>query len=172
MLDQHHTCPTGYINTIRLPAAFSLALTFRGFKTSGAECAGEPNRPSSKVEETTEVIKEKAKEGSEKKVEVSAPIKESAVVKKPLRHRIMDEIKHYWHGFRLLFIDIRVSYALAVKVLKGDTLTRREYNLVRQSLQYYYFQCSIPGRSAFTLLYLTYLESRIILNLQQYSINI
>lgn len=137
MLGQQHSCQTCSDNTIRLPVALSVAHTFRGFKTSRAGCAGEPNRPSSKVEETTEVIKEKVKEVSEKKMEVSVPLKELAVLKKPLLRRIMDEVKHYWHGFRLLFIDIRVSYALALKVLKGETLTRREYNLVIQSLQYY-----------------------------------
>lgn len=151
MLGQHHTFRTCYDNTIRLPATFSHVQPLRGFKTSRVVSSGEPNKPSSKVEETTEIIKEKAKEVSEKKVEVSAPIKDSVVVKKPLGERIMDEVRHYYHGFRLLFIDIRVSSALVWKVLKGDTLTRREYNLVRQCLQYYYFQCSISGRSAFAL---------------------
>lgn len=143
MLGQHHTFQTCYGNTIRLPATFSHAQPLRGFRTSRAVSSGEPNKPSSKVEETTEIIKEKAKEVSEKKVEMSAPIKDSAVVKKHLGERIMDEVRHYYHGFRLLFIDIRVSSVLVWKVLKGDTLSRREYNLVKLWLQYYYFWDSI-----------------------------
>lgn len=40
--------------------------------------------------------------------------------------RIMDELKHYYHGFRLLFIDVKISWKYLMRVLKGDALTRRE----------------------------------------------
>lgn len=83
------------------------------------------------MEETTEAIKKKAAEETEKKLESLASQKEAAVVvKKPLIQRVKDEILHYYHGFRLLFIDFRVSTMLVMKVLRGGTLTRREYNLV------------------------------------------
>lgn len=55
---------------------------------------------------------------------------EKQIVKKSLRRRIWDELVHYYHGFRLLFIDIRVSSGLAWRVLNGKTLTRREHNLL------------------------------------------
>lgn len=54
------------------------------------------------------------------------------VPKRSLLKRIWDELVHYYHGFRLLFIDIRVSSRLVYRVLNGDELTRREHKqLVR-----------------------------------------
>lgn len=46
--------------------------------------------------------------------------------KKSVRQRIWDEIVHYYHGFRLLFIDTAISSKLLWRVLNGKTLTRRE----------------------------------------------
>jgi LETM1 and EF-hand domain-containing protein 1 len=51
-------------------------------------------------------------------------------VKKTLMQRIWTELVHYYHGFRLLFIDINVSRKLLWKVLNGTTLTRREHRLL------------------------------------------
>ena len=73
----------------------------------------EPLRPSSKVEESVLAFKNEAKLSS-------------AVVKAPLAKRVMDELKHYYHGFRLLFIDVRISWNLALRLLEGEALTRRE----------------------------------------------
>ncbi|KAG8321008.1 letm1 and EF-hand domain-containing protein 1, mitochondrial [Homalodisca vitripennis] len=133
-LSQQHTFRSCYDSKIRLPSKISFVTSVRHLQTSNAIYFAEPNKPSSKVEETTEAIKEKAKEVIEKKPEmqVATPAASTVtpVVKKPLRQRIMDEIYHYYHGFRLLFIDIRVSSVLVWKVLKGGTLSRREYNLL------------------------------------------
>ncbi|KAL7738009.1 hypothetical protein ACLKA6_006367 [Drosophila palustris] len=46
--------------------------------------------------------------------------------KKSIRQKIWDEIVHYYHGFRLLFIDTAISSKLLWLVLNGKTLTRRE----------------------------------------------
>ncbi|XP_017125168.1 mitochondrial proton/calcium exchanger protein [Drosophila elegans] len=46
--------------------------------------------------------------------------------KKPLRTRIWDELVHYYHGFRLLFIDVAICSKLLWRVLNGKGLTRRE----------------------------------------------
>ncbi|XP_070493145.1 mitochondrial proton/calcium exchanger protein [Chironomus tepperi] len=54
----------------------------------------------------------------------------SAVVKKTILQKIWAECVHYYHGFRLLFIDINVSRKLLWKVLNGGTLTRREHRLL------------------------------------------
>jgi hypothetical protein len=120
-------------NRSKLSIKFSHNLYERKFHTS-SQWLAEPNKPSSKIEETTEAIKERAKEVTENKAKESLTIpitdKEAAVVKKTLKEKIMSEIRHYYHGFRLLFIDIRVSSMLVWKVLRGGTLTRREYNLV------------------------------------------
>jgi hypothetical protein len=81
--------------------------------------ATEPLKPSSKVEETVCAIKEKAKE-----VQVPPPPKKS------LKQRFIDECVHYYHGFKLLVIDIKVSAKLLWRVLNGKQLTRREHKLV------------------------------------------
>ncbi|KAH8284901.1 hypothetical protein KR054_002547 [Drosophila jambulina] len=56
----------------------------------------------------------------------SATDKSVAKPKKPLGTRIWDELVHYYHGFRLLFIDVAICSKLLWRVLNGKTLTRRE----------------------------------------------
>lgn len=51
-------------------------------------------------------------------------------VKKSLKTRIWEELVHYYHGFRLLFIDINISRKLIWQVLNGKKLTRRENRLL------------------------------------------
>lgn len=52
--------------------------------------------------------------------------------KRSLGKKIMDELVHYYHGFRLLFIDIRISIRLLWKLLRRYELSRREHEqLVR-----------------------------------------
>lgn len=51
-------------------------------------------------------------------------------VKKTLKQRIWAEVLHYYHGFRLLFIDFNVSRKLIWRVLNGKSLTRREHRLL------------------------------------------
>ena len=47
-------------------------------------------------------------------------------VKKTLWQRFVDECKHYYSGFKLLYLDVRVSSKIAWKILNGHKLTRRE----------------------------------------------
>jgi len=54
------------------------------------------------------------------------------VPKRSLSKRIWDELVHYYHGFRLLFIDIKISSKYVWRILKGGELLRREHRqLVR-----------------------------------------
>ena len=53
-----------------------------------------------------------------------------AVVKRSLGQRIWAEIVHYYHGFRLLFIDINICRQYLWKILNGKSLTRREHRLL------------------------------------------
>lgn len=85
---------------------------------------------SSKVEETVKKIQEKEKEKDLPKKTELAMTPTKAVVKKSIKQKIWDEVLHYYHGFRLLFIDINVARKLLGKVLYGKTLTRREYMLL------------------------------------------
>lgn len=92
----------------------------------------EPLKPSSKIEESVQALKEKAKE-----VDLPAESETKVVVKKSLKRKIIDELVHYYHGFRLLFIDIKVSAKLAWRVVRGKQLSRREHNLVWRNIMFY-----------------------------------
>jgi len=89
---------------------------------------------SSKVESTVKALKQKS--GTENKV-LTKPMSNVELVtekqvQRGLGKRIWDELVHYYHGFRLLFIDIRVSTRLFGKILQGSQLSRREHEqLVR-----------------------------------------
>lgn len=87
---------------------------------------------SSKVEETIKSIKEEKKQKSENVVPmeiVKAPEKELA--KKPgLWQKVKTELVHYYHGFRLLGLDIKVSSKYVWRILKGHELSRREHRLL------------------------------------------
>uniref|UniRef100_A0A3Q3GLJ9 Uncharacterized protein n=1 Tax=Labrus bergylta TaxID=56723 RepID=A0A3Q3GLJ9_9LABR len=61
------------------------------------------------------------------------PVQERAVVKKPLHHRIVDELKHYYNGFRLLGIDIKIAGRMVWRLLHGQLLTRRERRRVGEA---------------------------------------
>ncbi|CAG08581.1 unnamed protein product, partial [Tetraodon nigroviridis] len=55
-----------------------------------------------------------------------APVQERAVIKKSLYQRVVDELKHYYNGFRLLGIDIKIAGRMVWRLLHGQVLTRRE----------------------------------------------
>lgn len=61
-----------------------------------------------------------------------SPVQERAVSKKSLYQRIGDELKHYYNGFRLLGIDIKIAGRMVWRLLHGQLLTRRERRRVRQ----------------------------------------
>jgi hypothetical protein len=88
----------------------------------------QPSKPSSKVEESVQTLKESI---SEKKPAVTAAAPSTAVVKKSMWQKVKDELIHYYHGFRLLFIDINVSRKLVMRVLNGKSLSRREHRQVQ-----------------------------------------
>lgn len=77
------------------------------------------------VEDITKPVPVKATEGS---VEPAKPVE--IVAKMSLREKIWAEVLHYYHGFRLLGLDIKLSIVLAWRILNGKQLTRREHNLV------------------------------------------
>jgi LETM1 and EF-hand domain-containing protein 1 len=85
----------------------------------------EPLKPSSKVEETVQALKEDLKDKPSVAVATEKPPLLTRIKKK-----VVDEALHYYHGFRLLFIDINVSRKLVWRVLNGKSLTRREHRLL------------------------------------------
>jgi LETM1 and EF-hand domain-containing protein 1 len=46
--------------------------------------------------------------------------------KKSIWGRFVEEVKHYYSGFKLLFLDIRICSKIVWKVARGNVLTRRE----------------------------------------------
>lgn len=45
---------------------------------------------------------------------------------KTLWEKVKEEAVHYWHGTKLLGLEVRISSRLAYKLLQGTKLTRRE----------------------------------------------
>ncbi|XP_066909089.1 mitochondrial proton/calcium exchanger protein [Halyomorpha halys] len=105
---------------------------FRSFHSNVVLFSSEPLKPSSKVEETVHVLKEKAKEQLKSEAVIAPVEKPTAVAtpKKSLKQKVVDELVHYYHGFRLLFIDMNVSRKLIWRILNGKQLTRREHKLL------------------------------------------
>lgn len=115
-------------------------------------------KSSSKVEDVVKNLKEAEKEKTEQKTAATAASAQSATsaaslttqtqapaqqlasiapetavtpaVKKSIRQKIWAELVHYYHGFRLLFIDINVCRKYLWKILNGQSLTRREHRLL------------------------------------------
>ncbi|NXW40978.1 LETM1 protein, partial [Nyctiprogne leucopyga] len=83
-----------------------------------------PLRDDSIVEKSLKSLKDK-----NKKLEEGGPVyspTEVEVVKKSIGQRVMDELKHYYHGFRLLWIDTKIAARMLWRILHGNTLSRRE----------------------------------------------
>lgn len=68
-----------------------------------------------------------------------APAQERAIVKKSLYQRVVDELKHYYNGFRLLGIDIKIAGRMVWRLLHGQVLTRRERRRVRLFVDCFWF---------------------------------
>ncbi|KAJ6652964.1 hypothetical protein lerEdw1_010274 [Lerista edwardsae] len=56
----------------------------------------------------------------------AAQVAEATGLKKSLRQRIVDELRHYYNGFHLLWIDTKVAARMVWRLLHGQVLTRRE----------------------------------------------
>ncbi|NXL64832.1 LETM1 protein, partial [Chordeiles acutipennis] len=83
-----------------------------------------PLRDDSIVEKSLKSLKDK-----NKKLEEGGPVyspTEVEVVKKSIGQRVVDELKHYYHGFRLLWIDTKIAARMLWRILHGNTLSRRE----------------------------------------------
>ena len=87
-----------------------------------------------KKEEEAKAAQEAAsvtqKEGVEAKpsdAKVAEPgAKQIDVPRLTLWQRVVKECKHYYHGFKLLYLETKIAYRLLKQVLQGHTLSRRE----------------------------------------------
>lgn len=54
--------------------------------------------------------------------------------KKPIMARVKEEILHYYHGFKLLALETKISSKLLFRLLKGYDLSRREQRQLKRTL--------------------------------------
>ena len=96
----------------------------------------------SKIEKTVDLLKDKVEGEKVKAVTAATPPEKTvatvtsstesvAVKRKSLWERIVHELKHYYNGFKLLFIETKIAFRLLRQVLNDHTLTRRERKQVR-----------------------------------------
>ncbi|XP_037602931.1 mitochondrial proton/calcium exchanger protein isoform X8 [Sebastes umbrosus] len=79
----------------------------------------------SKVEKSLRSLKDKKKK-MEEGGPVYSPTLDAAPVRRTIRQWVVDEVKHYYHGFRLLWIDTTIAGRMLWRVLNGHPLSRRE----------------------------------------------
>ncbi|XP_048358637.1 mitochondrial proton/calcium exchanger protein isoform X2 [Sphaerodactylus townsendi] len=77
------------------------------------------------VEKSLKSLKDKNKK-LEEGGPIYSPTVEENIVRRSLGQRIVDELKHYYHGFRLLWIDTKIAARMLWQILHGNTLSRRE----------------------------------------------
>ncbi|RCN34916.1 LETM1-like protein [Ancylostoma caninum] len=80
----------------------------------------------SKVEYTLKMLKEDLMQQDEEARRRLVPATAAAEKKTTLMQKIVHELKHYYHGFRLLALETRLSAKYMWRLLRGDTLSRRE----------------------------------------------
>ncbi|KFQ40519.1 hypothetical protein N332_10839, partial [Mesitornis unicolor] len=94
------------------------AKVVRMFHTSACshqELRGEPPPHQSAANQGTKPAKTPTKQ-----------VAETPVGRKSLRQKVVDELKHYYNGFHLLWIDTKVAARMVWRLLHGQVLTRRE----------------------------------------------
>jgi LETM1 and EF-hand domain-containing protein 1 len=84
------------------------------------------NDDGKRVQEMLRILKEDLKQQKKDDEEQLALVPTEPQVKLPIRTRVLNELKHYYHGFRLLALEIKVSAKYALMIFKGKTLTRLE----------------------------------------------
>ncbi|XP_045737585.1 mitochondrial proton/calcium exchanger protein isoform X3 [Mirounga angustirostris] len=106
------------------PASASLVVPGPPFLPSRCWHSSPPLGDDSVVEKSLKSLKDK-----NKKLEEGGPVYSpppEVAVKQSLGQRVLDELKHYYHGFRLLWIDTKIAARMLWRILHGHSLTRRE----------------------------------------------
>lgn len=93
----------------------------------------EDEEKKSKVEEAVEAMKEKKEKLKEKAFQMECSPEEiepivavSPAPKKSLWQRVKQEAVHYYHGFKLLYFEVRIAARRLWQVMNGKVLSRRE----------------------------------------------
>ncbi|PFX29216.1 mitochondrial proton/calcium exchanger protein-like [Stylophora pistillata] len=93
----------------------------------------EDEEKKSKVEEAVEAMKEKKEKLKEKAFQMECSPEEiepivtvSPPPKKSLWQRVKQEAAHYYSGFKLLYLEVRIAARMLWQVMNGRVLSRRE----------------------------------------------
>uniref|UniRef100_A0A0N5A200 Letm1 RBD domain-containing protein n=1 Tax=Parastrongyloides trichosuri TaxID=131310 RepID=A0A0N5A200_PARTI len=81
------------------------------------------NEKRTKLEETLLMLKDELASKEEEKKEKSLAVSKE---KPPIKTRIINELKHYYHGSKLLALETRISLKYFWRLAKGETLLRKE----------------------------------------------
>ncbi|XP_051056254.1 mitochondrial proton/calcium exchanger protein isoform X2 [Phodopus roborovskii] len=106
------------------PASARLVVTGPQYLPVRSWHSSPPLGEDSVIEKSLKSLKDKNKKLEEGGPVYSPPAQ--VVVKKSLGQKVLDELKHYYHGFRLLWIDTKIAARMLWRILNGHTLTRRE----------------------------------------------
>ncbi|XP_066514887.1 LETM1 domain-containing protein LETM2, mitochondrial isoform X2 [Hoplias malabaricus] len=103
-------------------------LSSRFSRPLSPRCSSAPCLPSRALHSSPPWMQEPkgAPGGVEQRAEAEPAEVSKAVVKKSLGQRVVEELKHYYHGFRLLGIDTTIAGRMVWRLLHGQQLTRRE----------------------------------------------
>ena len=82
------------------------------------------------MEDTVKNIKEQKEMKDKAEGKVAKSAKKDVAQKTNLWQKVKAEIIHYYHGFRLLGLDMKISAKLVWRILKGTELSRREHRLL------------------------------------------
>ena len=80
----------------------------------------QPETATATQQETTET------KSADSKAVAEPGAKQIDVPRLTLWQRVVKECKHYYHGFKLLYLETKIAYRLLKQVLQGHTLSRRE----------------------------------------------
>jgi len=93
----------------------------------------EEEEKKSKVEEAVEAMKEKKEKLKEKAFQMECSPEEiepmvtvSSTPKKTIWQRVKHEVVHYYNGFKLLYLEIKIAARMLWQIMNGRVLSRRE----------------------------------------------
>ena len=93
----------------------------------------EEEEKKSKVEEAVEAMKEKKEKLKEKAFQMECSPEEiepmvtvSSKPKKTIWQRVKHEAVHYYNGFKLLYLEIKIAARMLWQIMNGRVLSRRE----------------------------------------------
>jgi len=115
------------------PPGFDIEMAKRPLKKEVQKEAKAPaaekdamQKAAAKTEEDARTLTELAAQKEEGKCEDKALAKNKDEKKLTIWQKVKKEAAHYWDGTKLLAVEVRISWRLALKMAAGYELTRRE----------------------------------------------